>query len=329
MYNRSAEWRSPKEIWVAWPHDKNLWTHHLPQAEQEVLGLVEALRLENLVVVVPNQEEYEQFSRLVPGSIRLSIKVMPFGDIWIRDTFPIAVKNEGQSNCLVIPRFNGWGQKYLFGDDRDLSARVAIERKEQAIASSIIFEGGAIECDGQGTLLTTEQCLLNPNRNPGVTKEQIEEEFSRLFGIRKVIWIKEGLLNDHTDGHIDTIARFIAPHTVAIMVPAPNDPNYQVMMAIKEQLESETDALGRKLELLQLPSPGAIVSDDGELMPASYLNFIIGDASIVVPTYGSPYDNEAIRILREFSPLEVHGRSARAILTGGGAFHCMSQEFYR
>ncbi len=329
MYNRPAEWHSPKEIWLAWPHDKNLWTHNLPKAEQEFLGLVNALSAENIVVLVPNQEELDQFNRLVPSSSRLSTKVMPYGDIWIRDTFPIAVMDEGHNTSLILPRFNGWGQKYLFDDDRDLSSRVAVERREQGLLSTIIFEGGAIECDGEGTLLTTEQCLLNPNRNPGLSKEQIEEEFARLFGVKKVIWLKEGLANDHTDGHIDTIARFIAPNKVAIMVPQNNDPNYEVLMAIKEQLLDEKDALGRKLELLELPSPGAILSDDGDLMPASYLNFIIGDASIVVPTYGSPFDDEALNIMRKESSLVVHGRSARAILSGGGAFHCMSQEFYR
>lgn len=326
MYVRPAEWTSPKEIWLAWPYDASLWCHYLPDAQAEFLALVKALSKEKITTVVPNEQQYAVLKPLLNSQVEC--KIIPFGDIWFRDTLPMCVKDEHGASSLVLAHFNGWGEKYLFDDDRDLNQRVALHRQQKSRSSKLIFEGGAIECDGVGTMLTTEQCLLNPNRNPGLSKAEIEAEFSRLFGIKKVIWLKEGLMNDHTDGHIDTIARFIAPATVAIMVPAANDPNAQVMLEIKKCLELDSDALGRPLKLLEIPSPGAILNDDGQLMPASYLNFIIGDTTLVVPTYGSPYDNEAVKIFKDFSDLDVIGVSARSILSGGGAFHCMSQEFY-
>lgn len=326
MYFRPAEWTSPKEIWLAWPYDESLWCQYLPQAQAEFLGLVKALSSEKVTAIVPNKQEYALLKPLLDSHV--ACKVIPFGDIWFRDTLPISVRDEHGAPSLVLAHFNGWGEKYLFEEDRDLNQRVAEQRHQKARSSQLVFEGGAIECDGAGTMLTTEQCLLNPNRNPTLSKAEIEAEFSRLFGIKKVIWLKEGLKNDHTDGHIDTIARFIAPATVAIMVPEATDPNARVMLDIKKQLEHERDALGRPLKLLEIPSPGTILNDDGQLMPASYLNFIVGDKTLVIPTYGSPFDSEAVQIFKDFSDLEVVGLSARAILSGGGAFHCMSQEFY-
>ncbi|MCA9507114.1 MAG: agmatine deiminase family protein [Myxococcales bacterium] len=326
MYIRPAEWSSPKEIWLGWPYDKSLWQHNLSLAQSEVLSLIKALSKEKVRLVVPNEEEIHKISAHVSSQVQF--EVLDYADIWLRDTFPICVKDEHKKYSLVVPRFNGWGEKYLFESDRDLSKRVVDRKQLDAHFSSVVFEGGAIECDGEGTMLTTEQCLLNPNRNPSLTKTHIENEFARLFGVKKVIWLKQGLKNDHTDGHIDTIARFVAPATVAIMVPQKGDPNAHVMETIKKQLESEVDALGRPLKLLEIPSPGAIIDESGELMPASYLNFIMGDSSFVVPTYASEHDAEAIECFNNFIDCEVVGVSARAILSGGGAFHCMSQEFY-
>lgn len=330
MYCRPAEWRKNKTIWLAWPWDHQLWGDDLTAAQQETTDLVNALLREHVVVVVPSHVERALVEKRFTLSSRLTIEVMPFGDIWFRDTFPIFVRDEREHAAAILPHFNGWGGKYQFADDLDLSKRVVTSLSVPAIQSSLVFEGGAIECNGEGTMLTTEQCLLNKNRNPNVDKARIEEEFARCFGTKKVIWIKEGLKDDHTDGHIDTIARFIAPHTIAIMVPrSKNDPNYDVLMAIKSQLARETDAQGGKFSLLELPSPGIVLNSDGALMPASYLNFIIGDETMVQPLYGSPYDKEAYDILKNSIDLHVVGCMAKAILTGGGAFHCMSQEFYR
>lgn len=330
MYFRPAEWCKNKTIWLAWPFDPELWGEDLAPAQGEFLALIKALKREQLVVIAPSQKQLEAVSAKIGPQAKISYQVMPYGDIWLRDTFPVFVKDQGGVTSAILPRFNGWGNKYLFEHDLTLSARVTSLLKVPAIQSPVVFEGGAIECDGEGTMLTTEQCLLNKNRNPTLDKRAIEGEFANCFGAKKVIWIKQGLKNDHTDGHVDTIARFMGPHKVAIMVPqTKSDPNFDVLMAIKCQLKHESDAHQRKIELLELPSCGEILNGEGMLMPASYLNFIMGDETLVVPLYGSVYDQEAMRIFSEASDLAVVGLNAKSILTGGGAFHCISQEFYR
>lgn len=326
MYFRPAEWQKGKIIWLAWPYDRALWQEDLGPAQKEFIALVNSLKNEQLVILFPNHQELNQASLDLQGNI--SFKVMPYGDIWLRDTMPIFVKDERGQTAAVLPTFNGWGKKYLFADDESLSARVSEFLMMQKVTTSLIFEGGSIECDGAGTMLTTEQCLLNKNRS-NLDKKAIEKEFAHLFGAKKVIWLKEGLINDHTDGHIDTIARFLGPNKIAIMVPKKGDPNYEILLNIKKTLEKETDALGRKFELVEVPSPGAILNRHQELMPASYLNFLMGDEVMVVPTYESPEDEEAVHILSDAVKLDVVGLKAKSILSGGGAFHCISQEYYR
>lgn len=327
MFGRLAEWEKPKTLWLAWPYDKALWQKDLHPAQQEFLSLVDALKGQKLVVLFPNPEELSKQARHFGD--HASLKVMPYGDIWLRDTLPIFVKSPQGENHAVIPVFNGWGKKHWFSDDKDLNIRVAQALDVPMVTTNLVFEGGAIECDGQGTLITTEQCLLNPNRNPGWSKEQVEQELMRLFGAQKIIWLKEGLKNDHTDGHVDTIARFIAPGRVAVMVPqSSEDPNYDALIAIRDQLCHEQDAQGQRLSIIELPSPGQVLNAEGELMPASFLNFIIGDEILVMPIYNTPWDDEALSIMRQETHQRVVAMPAKAILTGGGAFHCISQEFF-
>lgn len=330
MYYRPAEWRKNKTIWLAWPFDVNLWQQDLLGAQQEFAALVKALHHERLVIIFPNQIELELASKQLGELKHASLTILPYGDIWLRDTLPIFVKDQQDQTVAVIPRFNGWGGKYLFKDDADLSKRVADFLSVPQVSSTVVFEGGAIESDGAGTILTTKQCLLNKNRNPKLTKKAIEKDFANLFGAQKVIWLSQGLKNDHTDGHIDTLARFIGEHRIAIMIPNDRtDANFAALMAIKEQLSSETDAQGRAFELIEIPTPGEVTDRDGKLMPASFLNFIMGEETLVVPLYNTPYDEEAVKIFKKSVKLNVIGLPAKSILTGGGAFHCISQEFYR
>jgi agmatine deiminase len=330
MYTRPAEWRKDKVIWLAWPFDQALWGEDLAGAQKEFIALVSALKNEHVVVLCPNSEELKLLSAHIDEHDNLSLKIVPYGDIWLRDTLPIFVKDERGRTVAMIPKFNGWGKKYLFNNDEDLSTRVADLLLCPKIYSRVVFEGGAIESDGAGTFLTTEQCLLNINRNPSLNKKAIEEDWQAHLGAQKVIWLKEGLKNDHTDGHIDTLVRFIGPQKITIMHPNFKDePNYTVLRAIKEQLSKETDAYDHHFELVELPSPGIVLNRHGDLMPASFLNFIIGDHTAIIPLYGTSYDNEAVKILSSALRLKVVGLSAKAILTGGGAFHCISQEYYR
>lgn len=330
MYMRPAEWHQKKTIWLAWPFAKALWGDDLVGAQQEFINLVSALENENLNILVPNQDELEKAYKKMKAGPKVSFKQIKYGDIWLRDTFPVFVKDEKGKNAAVIPRFNGWGGKYLFEHDLDLSTRISDLMLVPKVFSSVIFEGGAIDCDGLGTLITTEQCLLNDNRNPGLCKSAIESDFNKNLGAKKIIWLKEGLKNDHTDGHVDNIARFVGPQLVAIMMPkTKDDPNYNMLNEVKNLLSKETDALGHRIKLLEIPSPKLVLDRDGKIMPASYLNFIIGDETVVVPQYGTPYDQEALNVLKSHFQKQVLGCTAKSILTGGGAFHCISQESFR
>ena len=186
--------------------------------------------------------------------------------------------------------------------------------------SDWVLEGGAIEHDGSGTVITTEQCLLNPNRN-ALTREEIELRLDRDLGFERVIWLGSGLLNDHTDGHIDNLARFIAPGRIAIAVAAKDDPNEAVYRDAARRLRST------RLDIVTLPSPGRITGEDGDVIPASYMNFYIGNAAVVVPQYGAANDKRRGRRLQALFPDRVAiGLRADHILTGGGSFHCISQQ---
>jgi agmatine deiminase len=177
-------------------------------------------------------------------------------------------------------------------------------------------------------MLTTRQCLLHPKRNPGLSEADIVRALEECLGISRVLWLREGLLHDHTDGHVDTIARFVAPATVVCMAPSgDDDPNAAVLETIARDLSEMRDARGRRLEVIRIPSPGRVTDAEGLILPASYLNFYVGNTTVVVPTYGTRWDEAAVRQLEPLFPgRRVVGRSARAILTGGGAFHCITQQ---
>jgi agmatine deiminase len=191
-----------------------------------------------------------------------------------------------------------------------------------------VMEGGAVDTDGDGTVLTTRQCLLNPNRNPRMGPHDVERAVSDALGCEKVLWLDEGLQNDHTDGHVDTIARFVSPGVVVVMeARTSDDPNRRALDAVARDAASFVDARGRRLEVVRIPSPGRVVDPDGRIAPASYVNFYISNAALVVPIYGSQFDDEATERLGALFPdRRVVAVDARAILTGGGAFHCITQQ---
>jgi agmatine deiminase len=245
--------------------------------------------------------------------------VEPFGDIWLRDTGPIILGSGGGRRAQGFG-FNGWGGKYELEGDDDLGERLACGGGFPFAKADWVLEGGAIDGDGSGTVVTTEQCLLNPNRN-SLTRDEVEGRLTRDLGFERVVWLGSGLLNDHTDGHVDNLARFIAPGRVAIPTPAKDDPNEAVYRDAAKRLRST------KLDLVTLPSPGRILDSDGDVIPASYMNFYIGNASVVVPQYGAPNDRAAVEVLQALFPDRIAiGLRADHILTGGGSFHCISQQ---
>jgi agmatine deiminase len=319
------EWAEHRGCWMAFPYADDLWSADLVPVQGEFWALVaEIARSEAVQVLVP--EGFGSVPNLPSG---VTLHPCPYGDIWMRDIAPIFVHDRG-SGAVAAQTFawNGWGHKYLLAGDEQVSERVAGMAGVAQHRFPFVLEGGAIEVDGMGTGLTTRQCLLNPNRNPHLTQAEIEAGLAEALGITKVLWIEEGLQNDHTDGHIDTIVRFIAPHQVMCMLPDDeNDANYQVLQDIYAQLQGMTDATGTPLQIIPVPSPQRVVDGAGELMPASYLNFYISNDSVIVPTYGVANDDRAVSaIAKHFPSRRVVGLSARHILLGGGAFHCITQQ---
>ena len=311
------EWARHAAVWIGFPSHADLWGDDLAPARAEVAAFAQAVwaqgRGEAVLLVAADDEAAGAARALAPFA---EVIVEPFGDIWLRDTGPI-VDGDGVARCFA---FNGWGGKYDLPGDDTIGTRLARARGLEAVAQDWVLEGGALDGDGTGTVVTTAQCLLNPNRNPGLTQAAIEVLLHDDLGFARVVWLGEGLLHDHTDGHVDNLARFVAPGVVAIPEAADNDPNWQVYQ------HAARDAAAAGLSVVRVPSPGRVLRDE-EIVPASYMNFYIGNAAVVVPTYGAPNDAAAVAAIGALFPDRAAvGLRADHILTGGGSFHCISQQ---
>ncbi|WP_072396809.1 agmatine deiminase family protein [Hyphomicrobium sp. CS1GBMeth3] len=325
-----AEWAPQTAIWTAWPADASEWNGDLATPRQDVVALVKALADEgNRVRVLANGREAEETAR---AALDRAAEIVPakYGDIWLRDTGPIFAFRDGQRVALRF-RTNSWGGKYDLPDDATVGDRVAELSGTEIERFDFVLEGGAVDHDGEGTVLATKQTLLNPNRN-GWTQAQAEAELRRAFGTKKVIWVDEGLLADHTDGHIDNIARFVAPGRVVCQAAGgDDDPNAAILDAIAARLAEATDAEGRKLDVVCIPGVGLYRNALGEISPASHMNFIIANGVVVVPVYGTPGEAAALAALGEVFPgRKVVGVPSRGLLgcgeAGGGSFHCITQQ---
>ena len=319
-----------RRMFTCWPSAADLWEEDLEPAQAEFGQFLRAVtepgtsgrKLELVVLAATAQAEASARDEM---GRRADVVRAPFGDVWARDTGPVFLQEDGR-DIAVRFRFNGWGGKYeLPGDDTIGGVMAKIAGAEER-RIDFVAEGGALEFDGDGTLLTTRQCLLNPNRNPGVSEAEVEDVLKSALGVRKVLWIDEGLEADHTDGHIDNIVRFVRPGVVACQAPSgKDDPQTAVLSSIARQLARMTDARGRKLQVFTLPSPGRVDLGDGETVPASHMNWVIGPRNVVVPTYGTDSEKAGIRALKPLFPEhQLVASPARAILTGGGAFHCVT-----
>ena len=317
------EWAAHQAVWIGFPSHPELWEEDLAPARAEVIAFANAVHAggagETVRLVAADPESAEVARRLAaPG---IEVQVAPFGDIWLRDTGPIIVADADGHRAARSFLFNGWGGKYRLDGDDDLSLRLAEAAGFAARRCAYVLEGGAIDVDGTGLAVTTEQCLLNPNRNPGLDKAEIEARLKGDLGLDRVLWLGDGLLNDHTDGHVDNLARFVGEGRLAIPVAAgADDPN----AAVYADAAARARAFG--LEVVPLPAPGRVLRD-GEVVPASYMNFYIGNAAVVVPLYGAANDQAAVDALQALFPArKVVGFRADHILTGGGSFHCISQQ---
>jgi agmatine deiminase len=273
--------------------------------------------------------EAEASARAETGGVAEIIPAR-YGDIWLRDTGPIFARAEDGVIALRF-RTNGWGGKFDLPDDATVGDDIARLADVAVRKFDFVLEGGAIEQDGAGTILATRQTLLNDNRN-GWTEAEAEAALRDAFGAKKIIWLDRGLLNDHTDGHIDAIARFVGPARVVCQSPeGADDPNAEILNEIARTLEAATDALGRKLDVIHIPSPGLVIDDIGEIAPASHVNFVIANGVVAVPVYGTPSADRAVEALQAVFPgRKVVGLPSRALLgsgmAGGGSFHCITQQ---
>ena len=316
-----SEWALHQAVWTAWPSDASLWLEDLEPARAEVAAMVLAIAANGQgerVELLAATEEAVASARKACAAANVRVHHIPFGDIWLRDTAPVFL-NGTTAACFA---FNGWGGKYNLDHDDTVGAAIGQAAGIRLNTYDWVLEGGALDTDGTGLFVTTEQCLLNPNRNPSLSRADIEARLRDQLGATRILWLGEGLANDHTDGHVDNLARFVGPNRLALPEASTSDePNAAVFADAKRRAE----AFG--VEVVTIPSVGALHNEDGDIVPASYMNFYIGNKTVVVPTYGQPNDEAAVRAIAKLFPdRHVVGRSANAILTGGGSFHCITQQ---
>jgi agmatine deiminase len=322
-FYQPPEWAIHDSVWIGFPSATDLWLDDLEGAQAEVAAFARAVHAEErgeVVRLVCATEQAKARAQALAGDCA-RIDFAPFFDIWLRDTGPIFVRDKDRVVGLDYLG-NGWGGKYPSPLDDALARILCTQADLPRETRDWILEGGAIDIDGAGLCVTTGQCLLNPNRNPGLSRREIEERLCADLGLREILWLGVGLENDHTDGHVDNIARFVAPGVLALPEPFGNDdPNAGVFA------DAHDRAKAWPVEIVSIPSVGRLEDDDGEVLPASHMNFYIGNAAVVVPTYGGPSDDAAVAAVSKLFPArEVIGLRANHLLTGGGSFHCISQQ---
>ena len=314
------EWHPQQWLWVGFPHDADEWPGYLERAQVQIAAFASAVADsgQEVRLLVRDQANRARAAELCSAMVKLELR--RFGDVWLRDTGPLVVK---RGDDLVAKRFgfNGWGGKYLLDGDQEIGSELAGDAGLPVETSTWVLEGGAIDGDGTGLAVTTQQCLLNPNRNPGLSRPEIEALLARDLGFDRVLWLGNGLVNDHTDGHVDNLARFVAPGVLALpRATGADDPN----AAIYAEAKARAEAFG--LTVREVPSPGRIELG-GRIEPASYMNFAITSRLVVVPIFGSPHDAEGVAAIATLFPdRDTVGIRADAVLAGGGSFHCASQQ---
>lgn len=331
-YRMPAEWAPHQATWISWPHNPETWPGVLAAAEDAMARAVQALAGGETVRINVLDPVHEAHVRARLGGVAQTPAVVfhhfPTNDAWCRDHGAIFVRDDAGRLAAVDCGFNAWGGKYPPWDlDDAIPARMAAALGVPRFTGGLILEGGSIDLNGAGTLLTTEQCLLNPNRNPALSRTDVEEHLKLLFGVRQLLWLGDGIIGDDTDGHIDDITRFVAEDTVVTVVePDRDDPNHEPLAANLARLRGMRLHDGRPLRVIELPMPTP-VELDGRRLPASYANFYIGNEVVLLPVFGRRTDEAARRILADCFPgRRVVPIRANELVVGLGAFHCLTQQ---
>ncbi|HXW94990.1 MAG TPA: agmatine deiminase family protein [Nitrososphaerales archaeon] len=326
-FRMPAEWEPHEGTWISWPKDPDTFPSGiLPAVERTYAKLVKALGKGEEVRILVNDSRAESRVRTLVGDANVSFRQIKTVDVWVRDYGPTYVG--GRKGAAVKWIFNAWGNKYEdLKPDNDAGEEIAVSSGLTVIRPGIVLEGGSIDVNGAGSLLTTEQCLLNPNRNPGMGRRKLEEVLGATLGVTKIVWLGGGIEGDDTDGHVDDVARFVdGRNVVAAAEPERSDSNHGALKENLRRLEESQDQDGRPLEVVEIPMPRRIVASDGRL-PASHLNFYVGNDVVVVPTFGGESDRLAVERLQEaFPKREVIGIDCRALVYGLGTLHCVTQQ---
>lgn len=362
-YRMPAEWRRHAATWLSWPKDPETWPDRVPQVEEIFLQMMAALAPQEIVNLLVDDAAAEAAIRArlgFPGLENIRFHQIPTVDSWIRDygpNFLLAEPSSGKTHIVVNSLeqalaeddklkfirhpvafndwiFNAWGNKYEeLKQDDSIPARLESLLGVPRFKPGIVMEGGSIEVNGAGCVLTTEQCLLNSNRNPHLSKNEIEQHLRSYLGVEKVLWLGEGIVGDDTDGHIDDIARFVGPNVIVCAIEEdPEDANYKLLRDNLHRLRTMTDATGRRFEVVTLPMPGVVggTSTDKrnlDRLPASYANFYIANEVVLAPVFGHANDSRALATLQKlFRDRRVVGINCEPLVWGMGTIHCVTQQ---
>ncbi len=337
-YRLPAEWEKQDGVLLAWPHEQSDWEPILPEVEETYAELIRVItRFERVLLVVPPGKRESIRTRLVEAGTEeknLILVEVPTNDTWARDFGFITVFDKQGRRKLLDFGFNAWGLKFAAYEDNQVNRRLfqnRVFRKGVAMVTiGMILEGGGIESDGEGTILTTSQCLLSPNRNPHLSRGEIERALKRYLGARRVLWLSHGYLSgDDTDSHIDTLARFVSPTTIVyVACDNPADEHYEELCLMREELASFRTARGKPYKLVPLPLPRACYDEDGNRLPATYANFLIINGAVIVPTYNdAANDKVALEIFQRLFPdREVIGIPALSLIKQHGSIHCVTMQ---
>lgn len=334
-----AEWEPQRAVMLTWPHPDSDWHDTLDQVEPVFVAIAAAISAHQPLIIACHSAPLRdhvatQLQAARVDAEQVTLAIAPTNDVWARDHGPIMVL-DGEQRQLLQFDFNGWGQKYRFHDDARISERLHAagafgDLPLQRVA--LVLEGGSIDSDGAGTLLTTSQCLLAPARNAGYDRAGLTQVLQRLFNLQRIIWLDHGyLLGDDTDSHIDTLARFCDRHTIAyVTTDEVNDPHYAELQAMAQQLQQLRDRTGQPYRLIALPLPAAQYDSEGERMPATYANFLIINGAVLVPTYHDAADAIALqRLATAFPDRQIIGIDARPLIAQHGSLHCVTMQLPR